>query len=497
MLKLLQFALLASALMISSMPSSYAEKQDGFECRFSLSQGQRSIRYFSLTPEVYQCLKYLNHRDLSIVNSNQQPVPFKLSYPGSTVDKKRYNRTLTFYQEPSASAYKTGDQIRRIAQLTGTRSGNETDTQWQDKNIYYSSIIIEQQQDSNQLQSITINIDDGYDAVNATVVLESSNDLQNWTTTLAPHHLLFLNGKNKTLTNNRLKLASYRKAKYFRLAVLSNIEKFTQKISAIEGEYQKIKYETQELSWFKPSRFSPQADPNEWVVDLPNLIPVTRMRFTLADDIVFYQGSIYMEPYTNPEVEQSSRKLRGEGRKKLKNLLKKGIKSSSPSKAGSRSWRYISGFNQYRIKTENGSLLSSDISLNSVQSKRYLLKFSQPQNLQQNQLPLLELGWQAPVITFITQGSGPFYLLAGNTQIPQKISFPSQISSLDKNTELVNLIGTNTISNESTASSDEQAMDMQTNWGKILLWLVLLSGLVIMSIMAYQLVRKMKEQKEA
>ncbi len=495
MLKLFQFALLVLAFIVSPMQSGYAAEQNGFECSFRLSQGQTSVRYFSLTPEVYRCIKHLNHRDLSIVNSNHQPVPFKLSYAGTTVDKKSHNRTMTFYQEPSASAYKTGDQIRRIAQLTGTRSGNETDTQWQNKNIYYSSIIIEQQQDSNQLQSITINIDDGYDAVNATVVLESSNDLQNWTTTLAPHHLLFLNGENKTLTNNKLKLASYRRAKYFRLAVLSNIEKFTQKISAIEGAYQKIKYKAPELSWFKPSRFSPQAEANEWVVDLPDLIPVTRMRFTLADDIVFYQGSIYMEPYINPDVEQSSRKLRDEGRKKLKNLLKKGISSSSPSKAGAKSWRYISGFNQYRIKTENGSLRSSDISLNRVQSERYLLKFSQPQNLQQNQMPLLELGWQPPVITFIAQGSGPFYLLAGNAQIPQKISFPAQISSLDKNTELVNLIETNTISNESPASSDEQAMNTQTNWGKILLWIVLLLGVAIMSFMAYQLARKMREEK--
>ncbi|MBL1431997.1 MAG: hypothetical protein COC09_09420 [Gammaproteobacteria bacterium] len=478
-----QLVLYAGLLWVTHI---HAIDVNDFECGFSITEGEQSIRQFTLTEEIYPCLKQRQHTDLAVINNEGQVVPFRLTVPVQVVDRIPYKQSMAFYQEPVISAYKTGDQIRRIAQLTGVTSGSESDKQWQEKHVFYSSLILEKRDNHDRLKSITINSRNGDQPSSTTVVIEASDDLQHWTTLLRPNQLFFLPGSQADLHNNTFNFTVSKASKYLRLAALSNIEDFSQNIVSITGTYERVKNTPPPLQWFTVSQLEPLEKSGEWLLALPDLLPISRIRFTPASNIVFYQGSVYAQPYINSVAEADIKNIRKGGKEKIKELIKGAHKSRSTPE---HSWRYLSSFTQYLLQTDTGYTASPEITVTTMQSKRWKFIFEQPQMLQADQLPKIEFGWQPPQITFIAQGSAPFRLVAGSAVAIKRIPFPNHLV-FDKSIEAVEILAK--ITTDKKSSADEEIMPVKTyNWHTLLLWLVLIIGVTIMAVMAYQLAKKM------
>jgi len=490
---LLRVLLLSASLIYTS--TNKADDLANFECSFAISDGLQSVRAFNLTEDVYKCLNYSGYKDLVVVNSEQQVVPFRLTAPTRKLDVKTHSKDIAFYQEPAASSYKTGDQIRRIAGLTGVVSGNESDTQWLDKNTYYSSLILEQEKSNDVLKSITINKNAGDIPVSATVIIESSNDLQHWTTLLSPLNILYLPGMNNDLQSNVLKISTSKSAKYLRLATLSNIKNFTAEIASITGEYETSTARTIPLQWSNVGGLQPLEESGAWLMPLTDLRPVTHIRFTLAENVVFYQGAIYSKSHINPDSQTNEKQSRRDAKRKIKSLIKNTVRDPHvPRSSPANPWRYITGFTQYKIITGTDSITSSDIQISPVQSKNWKFIFQQPQITDTSQLPEIELGWRPSQVTFITQGAGPYRLLAGNLEVPKKQNFPGQLLSLNEDVEFVELLTPGLRGDIELSPAGKLDTPEIFNLNKILLWLVLLAGVVLMATMAYQLSKKMKAE---
>ena len=473
--------------------SNKADERVDFECSFPITAGRQSVQTFTLTEDVYKCLKYSGHKDMVVVNSEQQTVPFRVSVPAQKREVSTHTKDITFYQEPAAASYKTGDQIRRVADLTGVVSGNESDTQWQDKNTFYSSLILEQQKSDDVLKSITIHKKVGATPVSATVIIESSDDLQRWTTLHNPMHILYLPGTNNNLQSNVLKITTSRAAKYLRLATLSNIENFTAEITSITGEYEASIYRTAPLLWSSVGALHPIDEAGAWLMPLGDLRPVSHIRFSLAENIVFYQGAIYTQPHMNPDVQENQRQARRDAKRKIKSLIKNTVHDPHvPRSSAENPWRYVTRFTQYEIYTGTDSIASSDIRITPIQSKNWKFVFQQPRIMAATQLPKIEIGWRPSQVTFIAQGAGPFQLLAGNSEVPKKQAFPSQLLSLNQDIEIVELLSPSSSSDVESTPTSGLAEPTLFNRNKILLWLILLIGVVLMATMAYQLSKKMK-----
>lgn len=473
--------------------AGFCEEMPAFDCTFQITEGHQSVRTFTLTEDVYQCMKFSGHRDLLVVNKEQQIVPFRLLSPTRELDVTTVSREFTFYREPDASAYKTGDQIRRIAGLTGIASGNETDTQWQEKNTYYSSLILQRQETDANLKRITINIKPSDVPVNATVVLESSDDLQHWTMLRSPYNLLFLQGENAELRGNVLDITQSKRSKYLRLASMSNIENFVDKIASITGEYTTSSYKPVPVSWFSVGSLQALEEKNAWHIPLKDLRSVSKMRFTLADNIVFYQGKIFYERYTNPDKTKSMERARGLAKNKIKSLIKNTIHDphvlrSTPTDP----WHMVTNFTQYKMSTGSDTLTSPDVSFYPVQSKSWKIRFKQPQKITQSQLPKIELGWIPPKIVFVAQGRGPFTLLVGSENIPSKPNLPQRLLSVNQEVEEVALLNTRS---PRTVTAPSKSTGTESDTGKmkqVILWVILVLGVIVMVGMAYQLAKKMK-----
>lgn len=491
MKNILRVLLSVSAVFFSS--NGIAEVTADFSCSFSVTEGQQSIRTFTLTADVYKCLKYNGHNDLVVVNAERQVVPFRIDAPTSKRNVSINKKDLRFYREPDASSYKTGDQIRRIASLTGVSSGNETDAQWFTKNTFYSSIIMEQQESNDLLKKVTINIKPSDLPVSATVILESSDDLQHWVTLRSPYNLLYLPGMNNKLRNNALTITTISHGKYLRLASLSNIENFTAYITRVEGEYERSRYKAALLKWFSAGSLQRLKEKNTWKLSLPDRRPITRIRFRPADNIVFYQGEIYSKPNLNPDTEIRTAQVRRDAHKKIKTLIKNTLHDPHiPRTSPVNPWRYLTSFSQYRIKVGADILTSPEIRISPTQSNQWKFHFRQPQDTIASQLPLLELGWTPSRITFVAQGAGPFELLAGSTTIPAKQTFPDQFTSLNNKAETVELLISSSMTNVAPSSDGKPVTASSFKLNEMLLWIILLLGVALMVLMAYQLSKKMK-----
>ncbi len=487
--------LLMSTVLIASIiitAPSHATDANGYDCRFPIAEGQQSIRRFNLTLEVYQCLKHSGHRDLIVVNSKRQIVPFRINVPTRKRDVRTYTKDIVFYKEPAAASYKTGDQIRRIAGLTGVRSGGETDTQWQHKNTFYSSLILEQKVSKDLLNSITINKRKSDEPVSAIVIIESSDDLQHWTTLLSPHSILYLPAEGGGLQSNVLKIASSNAKKYLRLAILSNLKDFSNEITAITGEYESSSYNVTPIVWSRVNSLLPLEEKGAWRMPISDLRPISAIRFTPADNIVLYQGGIYTKRHINPVGSNAEKQARNDARKKIKTLLKNTVRDQHKLRTSKGNpWIYLSNFTQYEINTGKDTLKSSDIQVRTTQSKDWKLIFSEPSIATPSQLPVIHVGWKPSQIDFIAQGIGPFYLLAGNAVAPKRVTDPVRIVSLNNEVEMVGL-QSSVPSDYSAAATGESHESTSTKQIEVLLWLALIIGVMLMALMVYRLSKAMK-----
>jgi hypothetical protein len=465
----------------------YASVTEAYDCSFPITDGQQSVRKFSLTLEVYKCLKHNNHQDMVVVNSEEQIVPFTVSAPSRELNVKKYTSDMAFYHEPSAATFKTGDQIKRIASMTGIPSGEETDAQWQHKNKYYSSLLLKQKETEAVLKSITIKKRHSNKPVSAIVIIESSDDLQHWTTVLNPLSIMYLPADGSDLQSNVLQIASGSIQKYLRLAILSNVKDFSKEITAVTGDYELSSYDKVPMIWSRVESLQPLDDEGAWTASLPDLRPISKLRFTPTDNIALYQGSIYIKRYINPTAPTTEKQNKNNARKKIGKLISKATHSPLKRSASNvNQWVYLSDFTQYELKASNDIIKSSDIQIRTTQSKDWKFVFSEPDNPLQSQLPVIHMGWKPPQVTYIAQGNGPFYLLAGNTVVPKGLSSPSRAIPLNEDIELVKLSAPKPPVNLAPISADDDNSPSY-NLTKALLWLTLAMGVLLMAIMAYQL----------
>lgn len=462
-----------------------------FDCAFPISGGRQSLRRFALTASVYECMRHTGHADLAIVNDNGEPVPLRIGVPGETLDAAQYREELRAYREPDAPAYRTGEQLRRLARMTGVDAARNDDTAWQRENRFYSALILERDDTEDALQTITLDAGTGDMPVTATVTVEESDDLQHWRTRLNPRAVYFLPGETDRLTVNTLDLAGGSHAKYLRLAMLGSVADFAGRIARVTGEYERVQRTPPAWQWFAATGYRPLETAGEWAVSLPGLFPVSRLRFKPAETIVFYKGSVHARPHVNPAVDTDPRRLHEQSREKLKRVVSQTLKGDLKPPPAEDAWRYVSRFTQYRLVTGDATVSSADLNVAPRQSRRWKFVFEEPAELSEQTLPAVEFGWRPPEITFIAQGRGPFHLLAGRETPAPRPAFPAALNGADA--QPVELLPVAAAPGETVpAEKTTSAQAARQTWVNIVLWVVLLAGVALMGTMAYRLAKSMK-----
>jgi hypothetical protein len=436
--------------------------------------------------------------------------------------KKQIEKTLSFYQEPELTAFKTKDQIRRLSTLAGVSAKRDSDQTWNIKNTFYSAILVDVAED-DMLSELVIDINMTAPAMTAMVVVERSEDLTTWTTVASPKKIIFVDNGVEKLRDGRIFVRRNVRGKYLRIAVLSNLKKVTKTIASVTAKYESIETTSPILQWQRAILQPIDEKRSEWVAILPSYLPISSMRMSPASDIVYYQGRLFSD--RRLPLNSASQSLKQEGKQKLKRVIKQLVQPQTDAEKYSKDssqqnfdqyfdrhyqWHYVSQFSQHFSQQPSQSLSEENtpasaaamISFPTKNSRHWKLRFDQPASLNESRLPIVDFGWQADELVFLAQGEPPFTLLVGsedeknNDSRLHSVAFPVEVLRPTGQNQPVQpeRVGIKQVPTADTIDSTKEIDAEKTPWSKILLWLVLVDGIFVMGFMVYKLMKKMKQK---
>lgn len=454
-----------SILILLAVQTAKAETAE-FAFVADLSEGKQSMRQFELPYDILTKLERQDYGDMRIFNSQNQAVPFSLSQLELQSQQNNASYDLRFFRLANNATQSNGLQIEFNANTAHFSFNTESAQQ-------PNYLIIENQHQSDSLSAIKLAWQQPSEAFSINAKLESSDDLQNWqsinTTTL--YALKYLDTK---LTQNILPLPYANHAKYLRLSFQSSI-RFSLGIEKITGDYQHTTF-VQHENW-QTVYLEPGDNPNEWLFNTGGYIPVTKISFEIPSAGLLYRGSLYAKndsPIPKP------------GRPNFKHEIKRALHRNPEQRKTD--WRYQGAITQYRLSTAEGEIASQAMNISTTKDRQWKLVLDQPATLLPEQIPSIKIAWQPVVVSFLAQGNPPFQLIFGNAAIePFKTAL---LPGLNNDAETVNTLTIRPV--EQTSKPIKLAL----NWQKILLWLLLCIGVVVMGLMVYQLYVRINLKKD-
>jgi len=481
--KKLAILMLLSAQMVSA---DIAPKPQDFAFVATLSDGRQSVRQFELPYSMLAGLARQDYGDMRIFNSQNQPVPFTVSQPEPQMQENTNHHDLRFFRLADKAAKHRGglriefdDHGSRLS-FNAANGGDNEQTDY---------LIIENPHQAEKLQSIKLTWQQPSDAFSIKVKLESSDDLQNWQALNNSVTLYNLRHLDTVLTQDTLNIPGAVDAKYLRLSFQPS-GKFTLKIEKISGEYRHTTTISHE-NW-QTFQLYPGEEPGEWLFDTGSYAPLTKIAFEIPAAGLFYRGSLYSRDDTSRQPDPNKDQRRFNFKHDVKRVLHRDPERQANAQDV---WRYEGAIMQYRLLTEFGGIQSGPVSVPATKDRHWKLVLEQPATLLAQQVPVIKGAWRPVVVTFLAQGNPPYQLFFGNSDIkPANATLPPVLNA--NSSEKVHLLEVRAVEKSIPATEPEELLKTlgEWNWRKILLWLLLCSGVLIMGLMAYQLYARMNRK---
>ncbi|MCI5157343.1 MAG: DUF3999 family protein [Candidatus Electrothrix sp. AUS1_2] len=104
------------------------------------------------------------------------------------------------------------------------------------------------------------------------------------------------------------------------------------------------------------------------------------------------------------------------------------------------------------------------------------------------QVPILELGWLPDQLVFMAQGEGPYTLAYGHAGLgPAQYQVEQLLQAVDPQSEKKLVASTRAGAQKVLGGEERLAVTQGLPWRRWLLWIVLLSGVLIVGMMALKL----------
>lgn len=483
------FIIKLTVLMLLVMQSALAETaptQQDFGYSATLSDGKQSLRQFELPYQILTGMERQDYGDLRIFNSQNQPVPFSITQIEPQTYQNQDVYGMRFFRLADNSTRRGGLQIEFSENSTLFSFNSVTD------NAQPNYLLIENQHQNDDLQAIKLAWQQPDTAFSIKVKLESSDDLQNWQTVNDNITLYDLKYANTALLQNTLNLSAASHAKYLRLSFLPS-SSFTLQIEKISGEYRHTTSVERE-NW-ENFALEPGEKTNEWLFNTGSLIPVTKIEFKIPATGLFYQGSLYSKHDSTNQNSTLIERHHPSFRRELKRALHRYPEYRTPEQQNS--WHYQGTVTQYRLLMASGEIGSTAINVYPTKDRQWKLVLEQPATLLPEQIPIVKVVWHPVLVTFLAQGNPPYRVFFSNEKVtPSNAALPPTANNGD--IETVDVQNIQTVEKIAITSEPEKLITVaeKLNWQKILLWLLLCAGVLLMAGMAYQLYLRMNQKKD-
>jgi hypothetical protein len=310
---------------------------------------------------------------------------------------------------------------------------------------------------SDQLRSIEFDWTSPDGASQARVRIESSSDLDKWSTVVNATTLLRVSQGNQQLQR---KVAALTPARYDYLRVVRTDGGPPLQIAEVIGEHVSVANEIEPV-WFNATPIA-SRDAGELLFDAARVAPITYARLVLP-------------------VDNSSVRVR--------------IESRSDEKA---QWRQRWSGEVYSISNNSERRVSPPAQLDVDFDRYWRVVYAKPSQAL-DPSPTLELGYRPAKLRFLAQGAGPYTLAFGSRRTDTGVAQACEglLSDLS-NRDMEQMIGEATLGGLQTLGGDAalRPLPAKTPVRLIALWGVLIAGAGLLIAMAVALLKRVNQPRE-
>jgi len=479
-------------------------------CEFKIEPGTSTLRVLTLSASAYACMTASDYRDVRVLNGDGNPVPISIRHPSTEKELFDVRRALKYYVDQVDSNRRYHEHLRQIMHLSGYIPNGESYDNWSKRHNYPTSIIVENADTQDRLNRLKIDIDDHHPVtVSAYVNLQYSDDLSHWSASSSTQQLFYLRGLDGLHTKTQLRLGANRQSRYVRLVILSNIPDFAESISHLEGVYEHTQIIQPEYVWTEATSIQKLSNGQDWQFSVPHQLPVSRLRFQPENGIVYFAGQLMSKPIKGEVPEDNAYLgLRERSKQKLKGALKRIVNNSTRSfESINAGWNTSVRFSQLHFNPADDDKVAGNdevavpepIQFPHRASRHWRIKFDHPSAAMiATQFPTVEFGWTAAQVRFLAQGPEPFVLQTGvSNDSPQTAASGALWSRYAKLESVALLPADETVAlNPELDSTEGQASATGLFSKQIIIWAILITGVLVMAYMAWQLLRSINNSVE-
>ena len=316
------------------------------------------------------------------------------------------------------------------------------------ENPEYDENGVKSSADQTQLYQINIHLDPEFDGI-AALTLETSNDLNNWQLLVANDSVTHINYRGQQLHKNAINFSG-KANRYLKLNWTGTNQPTVKSIDAVLGQGSlKPVYVWSDNLIFKP------------VVE--EGIASNTYQFTVSP--AFRTDKIRL-------LESNS------------DQIVSGLLSSNHS--ANKHWMGMTRFQFYHIKNNDNTISVMESSIQPNNNENWRIQFQYPINNAIDDLAF-QVNRYPVQLYFLKQGTGPYYLAFGNPSIGPMTDTLSKVMQNVLKISAANYGEASLSTIEKNVISPVSAFA----WKKILLWIVLVAGVVIMLWMARSLFKQM------
>jgi hypothetical protein len=287
----------------------------------------------------------------------------------------------------------------------------------------------------------------------AGISVQSSDDLAHWRTLSARTALARLDYAGNRLSQNHIDIHG-RPGKYLKLSWVNGAD--GAQIIAVRAQFApRDGAPDRQRSLFGGARVDTRSGPG-FEYELPGYLPVETVNLALEQANSLLQATVYSR--ADPQ----------------------------------QPWRRHCGALFYRLQFPQAELENPDIDVTKTSDRYWRVEYDPQVSSPATQVPALEVGWRAHRLVFLARGQGPFSLYYGSARVkaPQA-PVNSLIENLERASDAPPL---QTAKAGPTLTGNPDALSpppASLPWRTWLLWGSLITGVLVLGVMAWRLYRQM------
>jgi hypothetical protein len=423
-----------------------------------ITDNSAPIYRLPIPQQVYQKIYRRDLGDIRIFNSNGQRIPYAIR-----VQKSRETTRSYWVNLPVFPLKGNPERLSRMdnIEIRVNDNGKIVDIHYQDESgqddPIIPSYIIDLSGVKQNIDELVFDISNEAGSYLKSVFIEKSEDLNTWSMLVSNASLSRLQYGSHTLEKNNINIPGQR-TNYLRFTWRDNSENLQVKSVRALLTTTGSKFD-QERQWSAVTGIQSEDDRNKYEFDLGGIYPVDKVNVLLPDKNILIEASLRSRNDPNSTWDT----------------------------------HYTGLF--YKMEMQDTLIEQQAIPLRTTTARYWQLDVKTDDGIGYG-LPQLKFAWVPNEIYFLARGSGPYILAYGNSQVqaPEKpINALMQVLSNEQQQSMIQPAG---YGKTITYKGDAALIPIkEIPWRQILLWIIMVSAVITIAVIARKLYREMDKTR--